>query len=53
MINLKIKITGSGTSEEIVNSLKSVIKDIENPDVELDRPNNWEDKTLMTEVSPE
>ena len=55
-MNYKIKITGSGTSKDIVKALKEIIEGIEeaqNSDHEtaiLDGA-EWEDTTLMTEIS--
>ena len=51
-----IKITGSGTPEEIIASLKLVIDSVDaarhkkNPAKFLDGA-KWENKTLMTEVN--
>lgn len=59
-MNYNIKITGEGTSKEIVNALRLVATAIENKAVRdnLDSPEiedldgaEWEDSTLMTEIN--
>lgn len=55
-MNYKIKITGSGTADEIINALKGVIESIEEAKTEGDAildGAEWEDATLMTEISAE
>lgn len=53
-----IKITGSGTTDEIINALKNVIENIEEVSksaseiIALDGA-EWEDGTLMTEIESE
>jgi len=53
-----IKITGSGTPDEIINALKGVIESIEEAkggigEISALDGAEWEDKTLMTEISVE
>jgi hypothetical protein len=51
--NYSVIITGSGTYEEILKSLKDVIKSIEatKGDVEKLDDAEWEDSTLMTSIN--
>ena len=52
MVNFKIKITGSGTLEEVLESLESMkqsLKKIDSKNCEC----NMEDETLCMEVSVE
>lgn len=55
MKTFEIRINGSGTKEEIVNALRSVIADITNPDLEINMETSlrqvWEGETLLTEFS--
>lgn len=57
-MNYKIKITGSGTAKELIESLQGIIDGIseasrgEHETASLDGA-EWEDKTLMTEISAE
>ncbi len=53
-MNFDIKISGSGTPEEIVEALEGIVKDIRgrSTDNSLDGA-EWEDATLMTEISAE
>ena len=58
MVTFKIKITGSGTPKEIIESLQKIIGNIK---IAENKPNTtavldgaeWEDPTLMTEISAE
>lgn len=55
-MNYNIKITGSGTADEIINALKGVIESIEEAKPEGDAildGAEWKDATLMTEISAE
>lgn len=47
---LKIKITGSGTLEEIKWALKDVITSLDNPDNDFEKGEQYEDATLYTEI---
>lgn len=51
METYEIKITGSGTKDEIIRALAAVVQDIKNAD-QIDRV-RWEDKTLFTEINEE
>lgn len=44
-----IKITGSGTKEEITKALQDVITSL----IDLEDKATWEDATLCTEISKE
>jgi exonuclease VII small subunit len=51
-MNYTIKITGSGTSEEITHALKQIVSNIEaGSHVSEMATVNWEDATLMTTIS--
>lgn len=52
MLNFSIKITGSGTAEEIAKSLEKVAKNIRESE-NLEGGVEWEGPTLMTEIEPE
>jgi len=52
MKNLKIKVTGEGTKEEIISALKALIQSIENPDEKFEEAAYFEDETLFSEVDP-
>lgn len=45
-----IKITGSGSKQAIVETLKNVLNDIENTEVDDLDGSEWEGATLFTEV---
>ena len=50
MLDYEIKITGSGTTSEIIQSLREIIDNLANStDAVLDGA-EWEDATLMTEI---
>ncbi len=49
-MKLKIKITGSGTLEEIKQALQDVITSLDNPDNDFEIGEQFEDATLYTEV---
>jgi len=57
MESYNIKITGKGTSEEIIKSLKSIIGGIEeaqegeHPESAILDGAEWEDNTLATEIN--
>ena len=42
-----IKITGSGTKEEITKALQDVITSL----IDLEDEGNWEDATLFTQIN--
>ena len=51
MKNLSIRITGSGTKQEIVSALNDVFKDINSFDEQdLAEGQSFEDNTLYTEI---
>ncbi len=50
---LKIKITGSGTLENIKQALQDVITSLDNPDNDFDKGEQFEDATLYTEINIE
>ncbi len=50
---LKIKITGSGTLEEIKQALQDVITSLDDSDNDFERGVSFEDATLYTEVDVE
>lgn len=52
MANLKVKITGSGTKEEIIESLESTIIMLMSATSDSITA-EWEDATLMTEIYEE
>lgn len=50
MEKIRIKITGSGTPEEIISALQSVIDSI--TELENEKPPiTWEDGTLLTVIN--
>jgi hypothetical protein len=51
METYEIKITGSGTKEQIIKALKAVVQDIKDAD-QIDKV-RWEDKTLFTQIDEE
>lgn len=57
-MNYQIKITGSGTADEIISALKGLIKTIERAkksghENDMLDGAEWEGSTLMTEISAE
>jgi exonuclease VII small subunit len=51
-MNYKIKITGSGTRDEIIEALKTLVKSLETCDEPLEKGiETFEDETLFTEIS--
>lgn len=50
MKTLQIKITGSGSLEEIKKALQDVITSLDNPDNDFEMGEQFEDATLYTEV---
>lgn len=51
MKNFKIKITGSGTQDEILRALTDVVNDIRAMGEEyLAEGHSWEDATIFTEI---
>ena len=50
MKTLQIKITGSGSLEEIKQALQDVITSLDNPDNDFETGEQFEDATLYTEV---
>lgn len=53
MENLKVKITGGGTREDIAHGLELIAKAIRNTPIEDLDGSEWEDCTLMSEVEAE
>lgn len=50
MKTLQIKITGSGSLEEIKQALQDVITSLDDPDNDFETGEQFEDTTLYTEV---
>jgi len=50
MEELEIKITGSGTREELIKALKKVIGDIKSLKDDDLMPQSWENNILYTEI---
>lgn len=51
-MQLQIKITGSGTKEQILSALRAVTRSIQDEEIEaLAEGKEFEDNTLMSEVS--
>jgi len=53
MKNLKIKITGGGTRDDVCKALLTIAREILNTPIEDLDGCEWEDCTLMTEVEKE
>jgi hypothetical protein len=50
-MEFNIKITGSGTKEEILKSLSDLFEGINQSDIATLDGAEWEDKTLITEIN--
>jgi hypothetical protein len=50
-MEFNIKITGSGTKEEILKSLLDLVKGIQESDTPILDGAEWEDKILITEIN--
>ncbi len=48
--NYNIKITGSGTRDEIISALQEIIKGMKDETVGVLDGAVWEDETLLTEI---
>jgi hypothetical protein len=51
MNNFEIKITGSGSKDELIAALGTVLSDLKVSSEQELASAEWEDETLMTEIS--